>query len=51
MALGYLFGENQVLVENNLGVVTLGLISFCLVVVLIYLIKKKGKKNEGNGNG
>ena len=45
MALGYLFGENQVLVENNLGVVTLGLISFCLVVVLIYLIRKKGRKN------
>jgi len=37
LALGYLFGGNQQLIEENLGIATLLVLTFCLVIVLIYL--------------
>jgi membrane protein DedA with SNARE-associated domain len=46
IVLGYLFGENQALVEQNLGVVTLMVIAFCLIVVLVYLLVKKKKRER-----
>ncbi|MAG02656.1 DedA family protein [Candidatus Pacearchaeota archaeon] len=42
--IGYIFGENQALIQSNLRVVSSLLICFSLVVVLVYLlVKKKGK--------
>ena len=42
--LGYYFGENQTLIEQNLNIITLLLISLCLLSVLIYLLFKKRTK-------
>ena len=42
--IGYIYGENQALIQSNLRVVSSLLICFSLVVVLVYLlVKKKGK--------
>jgi len=41
IALGYLFGENLVLIEQNLRVITLSLLPFILVIILVYLLIKK----------
>ena len=41
--LGYLFGENSALIEENLSLITMAADGFCLVLVLIYLFKKKNR--------
>jgi len=41
--LGYLFGENSALIEENLSLITMAAVGFCLVLVLIYLFKKKNR--------
>ncbi|MBI5803673.1 DedA family protein [Candidatus Pacearchaeota archaeon] len=38
---GYLFGNNMELVEENLHVISLVLIAFVLFIVLVYLLKKR----------
>ncbi len=47
--LGYLFGDNQALIESNLSLIVGLLITFSLAVILVYLIYKKYKrKNKRN---
>lgn len=46
--LGYLFGENQELIQSHLNIVSLLLIFFVLVVILIYLLRKKLKSRLMN---
>lgn len=41
---GYLFGSNLEWFEANKGVLTLFLLSFCLILIVFYLIFKKKKK-------
>ena len=45
IALGYLFGDNRELIEQNLNIISLLLLFFVLIVILIYLLVKK-KKNK-----
>lgn len=42
--IGYVFGENMALVEENLGVVSLGLVAIALAVVLVYVLLQSGKR-------
>jgi membrane protein DedA with SNARE-associated domain len=45
--LGFLFGENQALIEQNLSIITMLLISISLIIILIYiLIRKKNLSNQ-----
>ena len=44
ISLGYLFGDNRELIEQNLNIISLLLLFFVLIVVLIYLLVKR-KKN------
>lgn len=44
IALGYIFAENIELIEENLNVINLLIITFVLVIVLIYLLKIRWKK-------
>lgn len=44
ITLGYLFGDNRELIEQNLNIISLLLLFFVLIVVLIYLLVKR-KKN------
>jgi len=48
--LGFLFGTNQALIEQNLRLVTLLLIEFSLVIILIYIIIRKRIKKKSNKN-
>jgi len=51
IGLGYLYGDNIELVKKNLGVIHWLLITFVLVIILIYLlIIKKRKNREINKN-
>jgi len=43
IVIGYLFGENLELVENNLKIITLMLMFFALLIILIYLLIKRKK--------
>ncbi len=43
--LGYLFGENQSLIQQNLHIITIWLILACAIIVLIYAIVKIRRKN------
>ena len=43
--IGYLFGENQALIENNLKIITLLLIVFALLIIIVYILAKK-RKNQ-----
>ena len=44
IALGYLFGENIAIIEQNLSTISWLLLFFVLVVVLIYLLVRKKKR-------
>ena len=46
IVLGYFFGENMLLVEKNLDIISLLLIFFVLIIVLIYLLVKKNRNNN-----
>jgi len=42
--LGYIFGENRAVIENNLSLISMAVLGVCLVIILIYLFKKKINK-------
>ena len=44
---GYLFGANSELIKENMNLVTFGLILFCLIIILIYLLLKKYWRMNG----
>jgi membrane protein DedA with SNARE-associated domain len=39
--LGFLFGENMVIIEENLSIITMSVVAVALVIILIYLLCKK----------
>lgn len=42
--LGYLFGDNMGIIESNLQLITMLVISLALIIVLIYILIKKQKR-------
>jgi len=42
--LGYLFGNNRSLIENNLTTITIWAVVVCIVLILLYVILKRRKK-------
>jgi len=44
ICLGYLFGQNQDLIKQNLNLITLILILFAAVIILFYILIKRKKK-------
>lgn len=42
--LGYLFGNNRSIIEDNINIITFWAIIACIILVLIYLFIKKRKK-------
>lgn len=46
MYLGYVLGDNQSLIEQNLNSITLILLLLCGIIIMIYLIIKKRKKEK-----
>lgn len=45
IVLGYWFGNNMLIIEQNLNLISLLLVFFSLIVILIYLLIKKRKIN------
>jgi len=47
--LGFLFGDNQALIEKHLNTTTIALAIFCLILVLCYVLITKLKKKTKDG--
>lgn len=44
--LGYVFGQNSSLIEQNSGFITIALITFVGIIILIYIFFNKSRKNK-----
>ncbi len=46
--LGFLFGENQALIEQNLSLITMLLILLSLIIILFYILLRKSKSQPSS---
>jgi membrane protein DedA with SNARE-associated domain len=46
IAMGYLYGENMNIINNNLHIITPIVIALCIIIAVIYIIIKKRKRSN-----